>query len=136
MSRPNLTCPHKSGSAVVVSSAQNTPIHTGTRNTGIALLTVFDHERSRLLAVSITRDDMRELPQGVRRPAPPGYYRDDSFARSGSSGRCGSRVSTPRTDWIRVRTAVSAPLTCCPTHVDIPVAAASAPSIIWLVAAN
>jgi hypothetical protein len=33
-----------------------------------------------LLAVSITRDDMRELPQGVRRPAPPGYYRDDSFA--------------------------------------------------------
>src|SRR4030095_12834406 len=141
MSRPNLRCPHKSGSAVVVSRAQNTPIHTGTRNTAIALPNVLDHELSRLLAVSITDDDMRDLPQLVRRAAPPGCYRDDSVAWSVSvkePSRCGGLLSapTPRTDWIRVTTAVSALLTCCPTHVAIPDTADSAPSIIRLVAAN
>src|SRR5262245_51655822 len=90
VSRPNLTCPHKSGSASVFNSAQNTPIHTGTRKRGIAPLKVFANERLRRLAVSITSDDMRDWRRDVLRAAPRRRYRDERVPGSVSSGFFGS----------------------------------------------
>ena len=112
VSRPNLTCPHKSGSALVVNSAQNTPIHTGMRNAPIAQLSVLEVETFRFLALSITSGDIGGLPpeaaERLLRNAYCGLVARFVSLGEPSGGGGSLLASAPRIDRISLTTAVSA----------------------------